>query len=415
MPTKPPAFSLDSSRRAHYHESLRRARNHIRQNGSQMESVSERRVLRRLFEAALRGVDPAAAVRHALSLPAVANALRPAGRVAVFAVGKAAAAMLAGASRVRGQRLAVVPRAGRRPGSHVATIEAAHPLPDASSVRAARKALAFFTRFGPGDVLLCLISGGASSLLCLPRAGLSLAAKRRAIARLARRGAPIDALNRLRTSLSAIKGGRLGRATKARLITLVLSDVPGDRPSLVGSGPTVRRRRGDVTLVVGWNALGLKAAAGEAALLGLRPRTARRRLAGEAREAGARFARSALALRPGAALLAGGETTVTLGKRSGRGGRCLEFALGAGRVLSGRRGIAVLPAGSDGKDGSSSAAGAFADGATLARGLRAGLDPSSALSRHDTEPFFAQLGDLFITGPTGVNVADWAFAVKTED
>jgi glycerate 2-kinase len=377
-----------------------------------MASASDRRVLRRLFRAALAGVDPAAAVRRALSLSAVAAALEGALRVGVFAAGKAAAAMLAGASGVPGARLAVVPRGGRRPGGAVPTIEAAHPEPDASSVRAARRALAFFESFAPGEVVLCLISGGTSSLLCLPRPGLSLEAKRRAVARLNRRGAPIAELNRLRTSLSEVKGGRLGRATKARLVTLVLSDVPGDRPSLVGSGPTVRRRRGDVTLTVGWNALGVKAAAGQAASLGLTPRIAGRRLAGEAREAGARFARAAMRLPRGAALLAGGETTVALGRRRGRGGRALEFALGAARVLEGRRGVTVLAAGSDGRDGTSRGAGAFADGATLARARRAELDFRAALARHDTEPFFAKLGDLFVTGPTGVNVADWAFAVR---
>jgi hydroxypyruvate reductase len=379
-----------------------------------MESAPDRRVLLRLYRAALSGVDPAAAVRRALRVPAVSAALEDAARVGVFAAGKAAASMLAGASAAPGRRLAVVVRGGRRPLGGIQTIAAAHPAPDASSVRAARIALAFFKSFGPRDVILCLISGGASSLLCLPRPGVSLDQKRRAIARLARRGAPITALNRLRTSLSAVKGGGLGRNTKARLVTLVLSDVPGDRPSLVGSGPTVRRRRGDVTLVVGWNALGLEAAALEAALLGFRPRIARRRLAGEAREAGARFARAALRLPLGHALLSGGETTVAFGRRPGRGGRCLEFALGAAGALAGRRGIALLAAGSDGRDGSSRAAGAFVDGATLARARRAGLDSRGALVRHDTEPFFAKLGDLFLTGPTGVNVADWALALRRQ-
>src|SRR5262249_25899811 len=153
--------------------------------------------------------------------------------------------------------------------------------------------LAFFRSFGRGDAVLCLVSGGTSSLLCLPRPGLSLAEKRRRIARLARAGAPIGELNRLRASLSAVKGGRLGGATGARLVTLVLSDVPGDRPAVVGSGPTVRGRRGDVTLVVGANATGLAAAAKAARVRGLRVRVRKRRVAGEASEAGARFARSA--------------------------------------------------------------------------------------------------------------------------
>jgi hydroxypyruvate reductase len=272
--------------------------------------------------------------------------------------------------------------------------------------------LDFFADFGPEDVILCLISGGTSSLLAMPRPGLTLAAKRRAVRRLMRAGASIVEINRLRKSLSAVKGGKLGRRTSARLVTLVLSDVPGDRPALVGSGPTVRGGRGDVTLVVGSNRMGLEAAAREARRLGLRPATARRRLSGEAQEAGKRFARSASKLEPGQVLLAGGETTVTLEGRPGRGGRNLEFILGAALVLEGSRGVTALAAGSDGIDGSSRAAGAFADGETLARSRRRGLDASRALERHDTEAFFERLGLLLVTGPTGTNVTDWAMALR---
>ena len=323
--------------------------------------------------------------------------------------------MLSGARGVPGQRLAVVPRGGLRPRGKAEVLASAHPEPDLSSVRAARRALAFFSEFERGDAILCLISGGTSSLLCLPRPGLSLAEKRRRIARLARRGAPIAEVNRLRASLSAVKGGRLGLATGARLVTLVLSDVPGDRPALVGSGPTLRGRRGDLVRVVASNRSGLAAAAAEARAMGLAPRAAFQRLSGEANEAGARFARAARMLRPGEVLLAGGETTVRLGRRRvGRGGRSLEFALGAARVLEGCAGVLVLAAGSDGRDGSSSAAGAFADQTTLARSRRLGLDPRLALARHDTHAFFSRLRDLFVTGPTGGNVADWALAVRRD-
>src|SRR5262249_14846879 len=167
------------------------------------------------------------------------------------------------------------------------------------------------------DVILCLVSGGTSSLLCLPRPGLSLADKRRAVRELARSGASILSLNRRRTSLSAIKGGRLGESTRARLVTLVLSDVPGDRPGAVGSGPTVRGRRGDLVRVVASNRCGLDAAEKEARTLGFAVRRVRRRLSGEARAAGARLARQARGLRPGTVLLAGGETVVTLSPRHG--------------------------------------------------------------------------------------------------
>ena len=287
-----------------------------------------------------------------------------------------------------------------------------HPEPDASSVKAARRAVEYFEGFEREDVLLCLISGGTSSLLALPRAGLTLAAKRSAVRRLMRSGASIVELNRLRKSLSAVKGGKLGRRTPARLITLVLSDVPGDRPSIVGSGPTVRGRRGDVSLVVGSNRLGLEAAAREARRLGLRVKVRRARLAGEASEEGARFARAARKLSPGQVLLAGGETTVTIRDGHGRGGRNLEFALAAARELDSSAGVAILAAGSDGVDGSSRAAGAFADATTLMRAGRLRLDPSEALARHDTERFFEKLGDLLVTGPTGTNVCDWAFALR---
>jgi glycerate 2-kinase len=279
-------------------------------------------------------------------------------------------------------------------------------------VKAARQALDYFSSFGAGEAILCLISGGTSSLLAMPRPGVTLEAKRRAVRRLMREGASIVQINRLRKSLSAVKGGRLGRSTRARLATLVLSDVAGDDPSLVGSGPTVRGRRGDVVLVVGSNRLGLAAAAREAGRLGLSARPVRRRLSGAARSEGTRLARSASRLEPGRVLLAGGETTVTIRGACGRGGRNLELALGAALALDGSEDVGLLAAGSDGVDGSSRAAGAFADATTLARARRLGLDPAAALDRHDTEPFFERLGDLLITGPTGTNVCDWVFAIR---
>jgi glycerate 2-kinase len=384
-----------------------------------MAAQTDRSRLRRLYRAALTGADAEAAVRRTLADPAVGSALAKARRVGVFASGKAAAAMLAGAREVSGPRLAVVPQGGVRPRARggLEVLAAAHPEPDVSSVRAARRAAAFFSEFDDGDAILCLVSGGTSSLLCLPRPGLSLSEKRRKIALLVRRGEPIAEVNRLRASLSAVKGGRLGRITRARLVTLVLSDVQGDRAALVGSGPTVRRRRGDVVRVVASNASGLSAAAGEARSMGLSPRLATP-LWGEAREAGARFARAALLLTPGEALLAGGETTVELpgrSGRSGRGGRCLELALGAAGILADQGEVAILAAGSDGRDGSSSAAGAFADGTTLSRARRQGLNPLATLARHDTHPFFERIRDLFVTGPTGGNVADWAFAVRRRE
>ena len=286
-----------------------------------MNGTDGRRALRRLFRKCLDGVDPRKAVVRALAKPRLAGLLGRAPRVGVFACGKAAAAMVLGVpARLRRNALVVLPRGYPAAGlSALEVLFSSHPEPDSSSVRAARRALDYFAGFGPRDVILCLISGGTSSLLALPRPGLALGAKRRAVRRLIRSGASIVEINRLRASLSAIKGGRLGRRTSARLVTLVLSDVPGDRPALVGSGPTVRGRRGDTTLVVGSNRLGLEAAARQARGLGLRTRFSGRRLSEEAGEAGRRFARAASRLAPGQVLLAGGETTVKLARRHGRG------------------------------------------------------------------------------------------------
>ncbi|MGH9316394.1 MAG: glycerate kinase type-2 family protein [Thermoanaerobaculia bacterium] len=367
----------------------------------------------RLYRAALEGSDPERAVARALRKPRVAKVLREARRVGLFAVGKAAAGMACGVpERWRRETLVVLPASYPAPELPSAQILfASHPEPGRSSLHAAKSALRFFSGFDREDVLLCLVSGGTSSLLALPRPGWTLGEKRRAIRRLMRSGASIVEVNRLRRSLSAIKGGKLGRSTSARLVTLAVSDVPGDDPMLIGSGPTVRGRRGDVTLVVASNASGLAAAAREVRRLGLVPVQRRRRLSGEARESGRLFARAAAKLSRGEILLAGGETTVALPKRHGHGGRNLEFALGAALGLEGSPGLAMLAAGSDGIDGSSRAAGAFADGSTIARARRFRLDPSLALLRHETEGFFLRLSDVFVTGPTGNNVADWAFAL----
>jgi glycerate 2-kinase len=375
-----------------------------------------RRLLDRLYRAALSGADPGRAVRWALARPGLPRAAEAARRIGVFAAGKAAAAMARAARRELGpvETLVVLPGGYAARGlSRAEVLFAGHPEPDGSSRRAARRALEFFAAFGPGDLVVCLLSGGASALVALPRPGLSLAAKRRAVRRLSDAGAGILAINRLRVSLSAVKGGRLGRATRARVATLVLSDVPGSRPAAVGSGPTIRpERRGDLVRIVGDNGAGLEAAARRAVRLGWPIVVEKRRVSGEARVAGRRLARRLSLLPAGTVLLAGGETTVAIGSRFGRGGRSLELALGAAVELDGRPGAFLLAAGSDGRDGSAPAAGAFADGRTLARARKLGLEASAALSGHDTFPFFGRLGDLLVTGPTGTNVGDWVFGLR---
>ncbi len=377
-----------------------------------MASGSELRLLERLYRAALAGADPEAAVLRALGEARIERALAGARRVGVFAAGKAAAGMARAALAALGPAplFAVLPRGHRAAGlPRRAVVFTSHPEPHASSVAAARRALRFFARFREGDAILCLISGGASSLLALPRPGLTLAAKRRAVRALSDSGASILAVNLLRASLSAVKAGRLGRSTRARLITLVLSDVPGDRAAAVGSGPTVRGVRGDLVSIVASNADGLAAAAREARRGGLAVVREGKRLAGESAAVGRRLARRARRLAPGTVLLAGGETVVTLGSARGRGGRCLEIAAGAARELAGSSEITMLAAGSDGRDGSSGAAGAFADGVTADRARREGLDLGDILDRHDTRRLFVRLGRLFVTGPTGGNVGDWVF------
>jgi glycerate 2-kinase len=390
---------------------------------SRTEMADEaRETLQRLFEAALEAVDPGRCVARGLESALVSRALRKVrGRIGIFAVGKAAAGMYRTASErfPHARGLVVLPAGYPAAGlGHEAEVRfASHPEPDGSSVAAARAALAFFRGFSGEDTIVVLVSGGASSLLCLPKPGISLAAKRSRVRELARSGASIAELNRLRTRLSAVKGGRLGRATRAGLVTLVLSDVPGDDPAMVGSGPTIRGRRGDVVRIVGSNASGLEAAAAAARGIGLAPVRVRGRLEGEAAEAGRRLARGVLRLAPGEVLLAGGETTVALGRprshgaRALRGGRSLELALAAGLELSGSAAV-LLAAASDGIDGSSGAAGAFVDGTTGRRAREAAASPTLDLARHDTAPLFEALGDLLVTGPTGTNVCDWVFGMR---
>jgi hydroxypyruvate reductase len=378
--------------------------------------MKARALLEALYRAALEAAEPGRRTQSALSEPALRLACRKARRIGIFAAGKAAAAMARAALAELGPRetFVVLPKGHPSRGLPRGTVAyASHPEPDASSMRAARRALRFFEDFGEEDLIVCLISGGASSLLALPRPGMTFAEKRRAVEELVRAGASILAVNRRRTSLSAVKGGRLGRATRAHLATLVLSDVPGDRAAAVGSGPTLRGRRGDLVRIVGSNADGLEAAASEARRRGLSVVEDQRRLSGDARRAGRRLAAHAKRLASGTVFLGGGETAVALGRSRARGGRCLELALGAAEVLDGDRKTVLLVAGSDGRDGSSGAAGAFADGATLFRARSLGLDPEAAIARHDTRAFFAKLGDLFVTGPTGTNVGDWVFLIQT--
>lgn len=371
-----------------------------------------RRLLRELWKAALSAVDPEELVAEFFRSTTFAISGK---RTGIFASGKAAAGMAAGVPRnAFRDALVVVPRGTPVPSRLRRFARfASHPHPDRTSLDAAKAALEFFRGFDKDDLVLALVSGGTSSLLCLPRRGVTLAEKRERVRRAMEKGWPIERLNRLRTSLSLVKGGKLAEATRARVVTVVLSDVPGADFRIVGSGPTVSRsKKRDRAVLLADNRTGLEAAAVFARSRGLSARIERLPLSGEAAEAGRSFAVRLRALGSGV-LLAGGETTVRHSAPAGTGGRSQEFALGAATELAERvSGGVLLSAGSDGIDGDSKNAGAFADGATVGRARRLRLSPEEYLLRHDSAAFFNALGDQFRPGATGSNVADWVFGFR---
>lgn len=369
------------------------------------------------------------------------------GRLAIVAAGKAAADMMRIAeARRRGPfaglavtRYGHVPP-GYVPGPGVTLIEAGHPEPDSNSVRAGRAALDLARGLGAGDRLIVLLSGGASSLLAAPAPGVTLAEKRAVTEALLRSGATIGEINLVRKRLSAIKGGRLAEAAApATVTTWLISDVPGDDPSLVGSGPTVADRStaqeareivaryrlsvpaealirpspalaGGETLVLARAGDSLAAAGRVAELRGYRVANLGDDLQGEAGSLGldhAALARNAAAAGAKAAFLSGGETSVALPASAGRGGRNLEYLLAFALALDGTPGVSALAADTDGIDGTGTAAGAMALPDTLARARAIGLDPADFLARHDSLSFFEALGDAIVTGPTFTNVGDF--------
>jgi glycerate 2-kinase len=353
----------------------------------------------------------------------------PKGRTIVLALGKAAVGM-ARAVETRWQGplggLAVVPRGGEAPLDRIDLLGSGHPVPDGSSVEAAGRLLALAAGAGADDLVLVLLSGGASALACLPGEGLALAQKQALTAALLRSGATVREINCVRRHSSRFKGGRLAlAAAPARLVTLAISDVVGDRPEDVGSGPTagdptsldearailVRHGveapeagstetpdhvPGDYRLVAS-GADALEAAAAGARRLGYEPRLLV--CEGEAREIGREHAGLALDAPPGTALISGGELTVTVRGR-GRGGPNQEYALAAALAIKGRAGISGLAADTDGIDGAGEAAGAFFP----VEGDMAGGE--AALEANDSGAWLEARGALFVTGPTGTNVSD---------
>ncbi|HEX8393125.1 MAG TPA: glycerate kinase [Longimicrobium sp.] len=421
----------------------------------------------RILDAALRAADPRAAVLRALAIDGtrlrVADQeeidLKVVDRVLLVGAGKAAVGMARGALEVFGGWIAEGSLTTRHGGGAdlpgIEVWEAAHPVPDTGGLAGAADALRLARAAGPRDLVLCLLSGGASALWPAPVAGVSLSDLQRVTERLVRCGAPIAEINCVRKHLSRIAGGRLAQAAApARIVTLAISDVVGGALDAIGSGPTVpdpttyedalevldrwevdapasvlaHLRRGDAgqiadtpddfdpafarasAYVIASNADALRAAADEAARLGWDARVVADDVEGDARSVGEQVARLGLETRAERsprpiALLLGGETTVAV-KGGGRGGRNQELALGAALELSGESGILVASAATDGVDGPTDAAGGFADGGTVARGEAAGLDADDALRRNDAYPFLRAAGDLIVTGPTGTNVND---------
>ena len=413
-----------------------------------------------IARAGIRAVDPALAVRTGFRSGAVDRWLgRRKGAIHIVAIGKAAGPMAMAAAAELGARLAggvaVVREAETVLPSSVGRLVGSHPLPTGASFRAGAAVLSYVGHLTPLDRVLFLISGGGSSLAESPADGVGLSAVRRTTEALLASGAPIQSMNSIRRHLSALKGGRLAAATgAARWTTFAISDVVGDAPEEVASGPTVEDpttfadaqtaverygltdrlppavlrhleegaagrhvetiKPGDPRLAggrfqfVATNRLALRGAAAEAVRRGFRVVVTSGHLTGETLPVGTAFAGKVSRIRSGrpVALLAGGETTVTLTEHSGTGGRNQEFALAGAPVLDGKAGRLVLSIGTDGVDGPTDAAGGWSDGQTMAKARALGIDVIARLARHDAYPTLEALGQLVRTGPTGTNVMD---------
>ena len=400
-------------------------------------------LLRRLLDAALASAQPAQCVPPHLPEP-------PAGRTVVVGAGKAAATMAQAVEEPWAGPLEglVVTRYGHRvPTERIEVVEAAHPVPDAGGREAAARILSLAEGLGADDLALCLISGGGSALLTLPAPGIELADKQAVTGALLRSGAAIGEINCVRKHLSAIKGGRLGVACHpARVASLLISDVPGDDPAVIGSGPTVpdpttfadalavlsrygiaepaaiirhlergaeeTPKQGDPRLadaetrIVATPAMALAAAAEAARQAGYEPVILGDALEGEARELAREHAGLARDAAPGTVLLSGGEATVTV-TGAGRGGPNAEYALALALALDGAPGVFATACDTDGIDGTEDNAGALVTPDTLARARAAGEDAAARLAANDAYGFFAGLGDLVMTGPTLTNVNDF--------
>ena len=429
-----------------------------------------RKHARQIFQAGLQAVDPVEAIighvtlnDNALIISDRQFNLNDYDRIIVVGAGKAVAPMAKAVEDLLGDRISdgviVVKDEHGLPLKKIKICEASHPVPDERGVQGTEEILSLVETAGKRDLIICLISGGGSALLIAPAGDISLEDKQNATKLLLACGATIHEFNAVRKHLSRAKGGRLAQlAYPATVTSLILSDVVGDDLDVIASGPTVpdsstfhdaeqilkdygiwdqlapavrnhlekgtsgqieeTPNSNDVVfqqcsqVLVGTNLQALKAAGQEARKFGYRPLILSSKVEGEAREV-ARFytaiAREVLGsgnpLKPPACVLAGGETTVTLAGE-GRGGRNQEFALAAALTIAGLDNVVVLSGGTDGTDGPTDAAGAIADGTTVARALEKGLDPKDFLRRNDSYSLFQHLEDLLMTGPTRTNVMD---------
>lgn len=409
-----------------------------------------RAFLASLFRTAVSAADPQDCLACALPEP-------PVGRTIVVGAGKAAASMARALEQAWPGPLAglVVTRYGHAaPTSRIEVVEAAHPVPDAAGQRAAVRMLDMVSGLCEDDLVICLISGGGSSLLSLPLAGITLKEKRAVNQALLASGATISEMNCVRRHLSGIKGGRLAAACHpARVVSLLISDVPGDDAVNIASGPTVcdattcqdaldivrrygillpasaerllasgsgesvkpgdeRLARSEVRMIA-TPAISLAAAAQAAAAAGIQPYVLGDRIEGEAADVGKVMAGIAFQAAQGTepfqlpcVLLSGGETTVTV-KGDGRGGRNVEFLLSLAIALDGHPGVFALAADTDGVDGIEEIAGAYADPTTLSRAWQREMAPHTFLANNDGHTFFEALGDSIVTGPTLTNVNDF--------
>ncbi len=396
-----------------------------------------RDLLEQSFRAAVAAADPLQVLPAHLPSP-------PRGRTFVAAAGKAAASMALAVERAwpRGaalEGLALTRYAHGLPTERIRVIEAGHPVPDAAGEAGARELLESVRALGLDDLLLVLVSGGGSSLLSLPAAGVTMDGLKAMTRELLRCGAPIQEINTVRKHLSAIQGGRLAAACAAPVLALVISDVTGDDPTHIASGPcapdpttaadaqaVLRKygiqapgpfsetpKPGDPLFarvenrVIATARRSLEAAAEVFRAAGVSPVILGDDITGEARQVAQSMAQQALKARAPSVLISGGECTVTVRGAGGRGGRCAEFLLALAIELQGATGIHALAADTDGIDGSEDNAGARIAPDSLARASTKGINARKLLDVNDSYGFFAALGDLVVTGPTRTNVNDY--------